>query len=106
MSAKVVCWPSASWKLPKLSSAPAGIAAGLNVTVGSATGWRPPPRGLGWKDTTRKKPAGGGLDEQKRPTVTMAGMPSCLRSFWRVLGSSSTRGLMVSVAVPLALLTC
>jgi hypothetical protein len=34
----------ASWKLPKLSSAPAGIAGiagiaeGLNVTVGSATG--------------------------------------------------------------------
>jgi hypothetical protein len=38
MSAKKVRPPFASWKLPKLSSVPADIAAGLIVTVGAAPG--------------------------------------------------------------------
>jgi hypothetical protein len=38
MSAKKVRPPFASWKLPKLSSVPADIAAGLIVTVGASPG--------------------------------------------------------------------
>ena len=37
--------------------------------------------------------------------MTFAGMPYCARSLCRAAGSSSSFGLMVSVAVPLELLT-
>ena len=37
--------------------------------------------------------------------MTIAGMPSCARSPCRVAGSRSSPGLMVSVVVPLGLLT-
>ena len=56
-------------------------------------------------ETTCEKPAGWGSEEQKLPEVTLAGMPYCARSLCRAAGSSSSFGLMVSVAVPLALLT-
>src|SRR5580692_9561725 len=49
--------------------------------------------------------AGAGSEEQKLPTVTLAGMPSWARSLCRVLGSNSTFELMDSVAVPLAFMT-
>jgi hypothetical protein len=54
--------------------------------------------------TTCEKPGGVGSEEQKLPAVTIAGMPYCRRSFCRVSGSRIDPGLMVSVAVPLALL--
>src|SRR6266702_5685106 len=50
-------------------------------------------------------PAGGGAEEQKLPEVTFAGMPYCARLPCRAAGWSSSFGLMVSVAVPLELLT-
>src|SRR5215467_15311008 len=56
-------------------------------------------------DTACEKPAGVGSEEQKLPTVTLAGMPSLSRALCRVPGSNSSPGLSVSVAVPLALLT-
>ena len=68
MSAIEVCWLLASWKWPKLSLVPAGIAAGLIVTLTRCC--------LGWTgmDATCEKPDGAGLEEQKLPAVTMAGM--------------------------------
>jgi hypothetical protein len=101
MSAKEVCSAFASWKLPKLSSVPAGMAAGLIRTARTGPG----SPGLPGNDMTCPNPAGAGSVAQKLPVVTMAGMPSCARSFCRVPGSSSTFGLMVRVAVPSALLT-
>jgi hypothetical protein len=77
-------------KLPKLSSVPAGMAAWLIVTAG--------PCGV----TTWWKPAGTGSEKQTLPVVTIAGIPSCCRSFCRVLGCRSTCELIVRVAVPLA----
>lgn len=77
MSVAEVCRLFPSWKVPKLSSAPAGIAAGMIVTVvcgpGCCWGW------IGM-DTACEKPAGVGSEEQKLPTVTLAGMPSFARS--------------------------
>src|ERR1022692_3564087 len=82
------------------------MAAGLMVIVGSVTCCGSPlPWNCGWNDTTCEKPVGAGSEEQKLPVVTIAGMLYCARSLCRMLGSSSTRGLMVSEAVPLALLT-
>jgi hypothetical protein len=102
MSATEVCAaPFARWKLPKLSSVPAGIAAGLITTARTGPG----SAGLPGNDMTFVQPAGAGSEEQNLPTVTMARMPSRARSLCRVPGSSSTFRLMVSVAVPLALLT-
>jgi hypothetical protein len=69
MSSESACrWSGPSWKTPKLSSVPAGMAAGLIVMVkGSA---RVP-------DTTCEKAASAGCEEQKLPEVTSAGMPYC-----------------------------
>src|SRR5215469_4399757 len=81
------------------------MAAGSIVIVG-----RTPDCGVtvdgpaGRPDTTCEKPAGAGSEEQRLPEVTFAGMPYRARSFCRAAGSSSSFGLMVSVAVPLALL--
>jgi hypothetical protein len=94
MSWIAVSGPAATRKLPKLSSVPTGMAAGLIVMV----------RGCFCLVTTCEKPGGVGCEEQKRPVVTIAGMPYCRRSFCRVSGSRIDPGLMVSVAVPLALL--
>jgi hypothetical protein len=92
MSWIAVSGPAATRKLPKLSSVPTGMAAGLIVMV----------RGCFCLVTTCEKPGGVGCEEQKRPVVTIAGMPYCRRSFCRVSGSRIDPGLMVSVAVPLA----
>src|SRR5580704_17975047 len=62
------------------------------------------PGPAGCIDTTCEKPAGWGSEEQKLPEVTFAGMSYCARSLCRAVGSSSSFGLMVSVAVPLGLL--
>ena len=97
-SAKSACCPpEQSWKSPKLSSAPAGMAAGLNVTAGRVP--------CAENDTTCKKPCGEGSEEQKLPEVTIAGMPYSRRSFCRTAVSSNFVGLMVSVAGPLSSLT-
>jgi len=87
-----VSGPAVTRKLPKLSSVPAGMAAGLIVMV----------RGCLCPVTTCEKPGGVESEEQKLPVVTIAGMPYCRRSFCRVSGSRIDPGLMVSVAVPLA----
>jgi hypothetical protein len=55
-------------------------------------------------DTTCEKPDGAGLDEQKVPEVTFAGMPYWVRSRWRAAVSRSSSGLIFRVAVPLGLL--
>src|SRR5215471_4258718 len=65
----------------------------------------PVPEPAGCPGTTCEKPAGAGSEEQKLPEVTVAGMPYCARSLCRAAGSSSSFGLMVSVAVPSELLT-
>lgn len=75
ISAAVVSRLFASWKVPKLSSVPAGIAAGLIVTVMPWPGWT----GM---DTACEKPGGVGSEEQKLPAVTRAGMPAFSRSPW------------------------
>jgi hypothetical protein len=59
MSAKeACCWPEASWKSPKLSSVPDGMAAGSIVkeAVSPSFGWRVDSP-AGWTDQTREKPA-------------------------------------------------
>ncbi|HKR67951.1 MAG TPA: hypothetical protein VJT16_03840 [Streptosporangiaceae bacterium] len=58
----------------------------------------------GLVDTTCEKPTGAGFEVQRLPLVTFAGMPYCARSLCRAAESSSSAGLMVSVAVPLELL--
>src|SRR5215472_16029593 len=89
-----------------LSSAPAGMADGSIVMVGRTPDCGVPvPDPAGWPGTTCEKPAGAGCEEQKLPEVTFAGMPYCARSLCRAAGSSSSLGLMVSVAVPSELLT-
>ena len=92
MSWIAVSGPAATRKLPKLSSVPGEMAAGLIVMV----------RGGFCRVTTCEKPGGVGSEEQKLPVVTIAGMPYCRRSFCRVSGFRIDPGLMVSVAVPLA----
>jgi hypothetical protein len=72
--------PAETRKLPKLSSVPAGMAAGLIVMV----------RGCFCPVTTCEKPGGVGSEEQKLPVVTMAAMPYCRRSFCRVSESRPT----------------
>jgi hypothetical protein len=86
-------------KSPKLSSVPAGMAAGLICTTGPLSGW------AAGTVMTCAMPAGIGAVEQKLPDVTLAGMPSWARSRCRVAGSNSASLLRVSVAVPLACLT-
>src|ERR1700735_3657375 len=80
------------------------MAAGLIVTVGLRTCcWPPSPWNAGENVTTCEKPLGAGSLEQKLPVVTLAGMPEWARAPCSVLGVNSTCGLMVRVAVPLAL---
>src|SRR5580658_311391 len=101
---KAVSWPAANLKLPKLSSVPLGMAAGLIVMAGFRTAlWCRSREVGGQNDTTREKPAGAGLEEQKLPVVTLARTPYLARSSCSRRGFSSTCCLIVSVAVPLVL---
>ena len=97
------CWPELSWKSPTLSSVPAGMADGSIVMVGCTPDLGVTVDGQ-FCDTTCEKPAGAGSEEHRLPVVTFAGMPYCARSLCRAAGSSSSPGLIVSVAVPLELL--
>jgi len=103
MSASAVSYPWETWKAPTLSSVPAGMVAGLIVTVGFRTCWPLSPWNTGENVTACEKPPGAGSLEQKLPVVTLAGMPYWARSLCSVLGSNSTFGSMVRVAVPFAL---
>ena len=61
MSATEVCEAFASWKLPKLSSVPAGIAAGLITTARTGPG----SAGLPGNDMTFVQPAGAGSEVEE-----------------------------------------
>jgi hypothetical protein len=103
MSASAVWYPLETWKTPTLSSVPAGKVAGLIVTAGFCACWPLFPWNAGENDTACEKPLGAASLEQKLPVVTLAGMPYWARSLCSALGSNSTFGLMVGVAVPLVL---
>lgn len=101
MSAKEVCSTAARWKLPKLSFVPAGVAAGLIVTART----RPGSAGLPGNDMTRAKPAGGRVGGAEAAHRDHGGDAVLREVALQGAGSSSTFGLMVSVSLPLGLLT-
>jgi hypothetical protein len=89
---------STSWicllrkKRPMLSSVPFGMALGSKVMVAGGPTLNVAARG---------RPDGSGWDWQRRPSVTLAGMPKRARSLCRAAGWNSFMGLMVSLTLPL-----